>query len=176
MATLIDELLSFSRTRRFEVSKSPVDLGALVREVIHEFGPEMQGRIVEWRIAELPVVSVDRPMVRVVLAHLISNALKFTRPRARAEIEIGCLPDGEAETVVFVRDNGVGFDMQYANKLFGVFQRLHGVDEFEGAGIGLANVRRVIDRHGGKTWGEGKVDAGATFYFSLPRLSAQKAS
>jgi light-regulated signal transduction histidine kinase (bacteriophytochrome) len=168
MAALIDDLLSFSRTGRFEMSKSRVDLNALVREVIGEFEPETQGRVIDWRIAELPVVTGDRAMLRVVLVNLISNALKFTQPRARAEIGIGCQPGREGETVISVRDNGVGFDMRYVDKLFGVFQRLHGVDEFEGTGIGLANVRRIIGRHGGTTWAEGKVDGGATFYISLP--------
>ena len=169
MAALIDDLLSFSRTGRFEMNKSQVDLGELVREVIKEFEPEAQGRAVVWRIGELPVLAGDRAMLRVVLVNLISNALKFTQPRARTEIGIGCQPSREGETVVFVRDNGVGFDMKYADKLFGVFERLHDVDEFEGTGIGLANVRRIIDRHGGTTWAEGKVDGGATFYFSLPQ-------
>ncbi len=108
-------------------------------------------------------------MLRVALSNLISNALKFTQQRESAKVAIGILPSQDDETVVFVRDNGVGFNMQYASRLFGVFQRLHRADEFEGAGIGLANVRRVISRHGGKTWAEGKVGEGATFYFTLPQ-------
>ena len=174
METLIDDLLSFSRMGRNEMARTQVNLGALVLDVIREFEPETQGRVIDWRIAELPVVTGDRAMLRVVLVNLISNALKFTQPRARAEIEIGHQPgrEGETETTIFVRDNGVGFDMKYVDKLFGVFQRLHGVDEFKGTGIGLANVRRVISRHGGATWAEGKVDGGATIYVSLPQSSA----
>lgn len=168
MRTLIDDLLSFSRMGRNEMATTKVDLGALVQEVIREFEPEVQGRVVDWRTAGLPVVTGDRAMLRIVLVNLISNALKFTRPRARAEIEVGSHLGEAGETVVFVRDNGVGFDVRYADKLFGVFQRLHGVDEFEGTGIGLANVRRIISRHRGRTWAESKVDGGATFYFSLP--------
>ncbi|MFA6310146.1 MAG: transporter substrate-binding domain-containing protein [Sterolibacterium sp.] len=174
MATLIDELLSFLGMGHFEMTRTSVDLGRLAREVIRDFEPAIRGREVRWQIAELPVVSGDLGMLRAALGHLISNALKFTQPRAQAEIEIGCL-SGEAagavetaEAIIFVRDNGVGFDMQYADKLFRVFEHLHRVDEFKGAGIGLANVRRIIDRHGGRTWAEGKVDGGATFYFSLP--------
>ncbi|MCK9386894.1 MAG: PAS domain S-box protein [Sulfuritalea sp.] len=173
MSMLIDDLLSFSRMGRSEMAKTQVDLGALVQEVIHEFEPEARGRAVAWRVAELPVVVGDRAMLRIALVNLISNALKFTRKRARAEIEIGWQPGSDAETVVFVRDNGVGFDMQYADKLFGVFRRLHREEEFEGTGIGLANVRQVIHRHGGRTWAEAKLDGGATFYFALPQSPAE---
>ncbi len=168
METLIDDLLSFSRMGRYEMSKVPVDLGGLVQEIVQEITPEAQGRAVHWRIADLPTVIGDQAMLRLALTNLIANALKFTRGRAPAEIEIGWMPGQDAETIVFVRDNGVGFDMDYADRLFGVFQRLHRADEFEGTGIGLANVRRIISRHGGRTWAEGKIDQGATFYFSLP--------
>jgi PAS domain S-box-containing protein len=172
MGTLIDDLLSFSRMGRQEINRRSVDLAALVQDVIHEFEPETGERAIAWHVGELPAVNGDRAMLRVVLVNLISNAVKFTLPRAQAEIAIGSLRDDATETVVFVRDNGVGFDMRYADKLFGVFERLHGVEEFEGTGIGLANVHRVISRHGGRTWAEGKVDGGATFYFSLPRADA----
>ncbi len=168
MGLLIDDLLSFSRMGRYEMSKMQVDLADLVRDVIRELEPETQGRDIHWRVAGLPEVRGDRALLRLVLVNLISNAVKFTRPRQPAEIEIGCAPGEEAETVVFVRDNGVGFDPHYADKLFGVFQRLHRADEFEGTGIGLANVRRIISRHGGQTWADGQINQGATFYFSLP--------
>jgi PAS domain S-box-containing protein len=168
MGTLVDELLAFSWKGRYEMSKRQVDLGPLVQEVIRELAPETAGRKINWHVADLPTVTGDLSMLRLVLVNLISNALKFTRGREPAEIEIGWRRQQEPETVIFVRDNGVGFDMQYADKLFGVFQHLHRVDEFEGIGIGLANVRRIITRHGGRTWAEGEVNRGATFYFSLP--------
>ncbi|MGE5466810.1 MAG: sensor histidine kinase [Ignavibacteria bacterium] len=173
METLIDDLLAFSRIGRSEMRKGPVDLGAMVAELIQEFDPELQGRNVTWHIAGLPVVNGDPALLRVVMSNLILNALKFTRQRDPAEIEIGC-QTGE-EDVIFVRDNGAGFDMQYVDKLFGVFQRLHRAEDFEGTGIGLANVRRVVSRHGGRTWAEGKIGGGATFYFSLPRAETRQA-
>jgi signal transduction histidine kinase len=169
MGALIDDLLAFSRMARHEMSRHPVDLARLARRVIDELAPETAGRSVRWRVGDLPVVAGDRAMLQAVLANLLSNAVKFTRPREQAEIEIGCRPGQGGEVVVFVRDNGVGFDPAYAGKLFGVFQRLHRVDEFEGTGIGLANVRRIVDRHGGRTWAEGAVGQGATFCFSLAR-------
>jgi signal transduction histidine kinase/DNA-binding response OmpR family regulator len=174
MGTLIDDLLAFSRMGRKEMATQSVELGALLQEVIHEFDAETQARDIHWRIGELPVVTGDRAMLRVVLVNLISNALKFTQKREKVEVEVGTLPGVAEEAVIFVRDNGAGFDMQYANKLFGVFQRLHGSDEFEGTGIGLANVHRIIGRHGGRTWAQGRVDGGATFYFSLPRSSTNE--
>jgi signal transduction histidine kinase len=169
MGILIDDLLSFSRMGRNQMSKMRVDLGELTQEVILEFQPETGNRNIYWRICDLPVVNGDRAMLRIVLVNLISNALKFTQPRRQAEIEIGWMHSQESETVIFVRDNGVGFDMNYVDRLFGVFQRLHRAEEFEGTGIGLANVRRIINRHGGRTWAEGQVNNGATFYFSLPQ-------
>ncbi|MGD9224058.1 MAG: ATP-binding protein, partial [Desulfobacteraceae bacterium] len=120
------------------------------------------------RIDDLPAVEGDAAMLRIVIANLIANAVKFTRPREKARIEIGSMPDRETETVIYVRDNGVGFDTAYADKLYGVFQRLHRAEEFEGTGIGLANVRRIITRHGGRVWAKGKPDQGATFFFSVP--------
>jgi light-regulated signal transduction histidine kinase (bacteriophytochrome) len=141
-----------------------------VQEIIQEFAPETQGRSIHWRITPLPIVIADRAMLRLVLVNLLSNALKFTRGCPQTDIEIGCQA-GEKETIIFIRDNGVGFNMAYADKLFGVFQRLHRLDEFEGTGIGLANVRRIIHRHGGRVWAEGQVNQGATFYFSLPHYT-----
>jgi light-regulated signal transduction histidine kinase (bacteriophytochrome) len=169
MGQLIDDLLSFSRMGRHGVKSQQVNLGNLVREILSELEPDTIGREIDWRIGSLPDVRGDAAMLRIVLVNLMSNALKFTRPRQQTRIDIGELPGETADTIVFVRDNGVGFDMTYGDKLFGVFQRLHQAAEFEGTGIGLANVRRIITRHGGRTWAEGKVDQGATFYFSLPR-------
>jgi PAS domain S-box-containing protein len=169
MGRLIDDLLAFTRMGRHNISVQRVELAPLVREVIRELEPPAAGRNIVWHIGHLPAVNGDEAMLRMVLNHLVSNALKFTRPRPAARIEIGSLAEQDSNTVIFVRDNGVGFDMTYADKLFGVFQRLHRPDEFEGTGIGLANVRRIITRHGGRAWAEGAPDQGAAFYFSLPR-------
>ena len=170
MGELIDALLAFSRLGRQALSPERVELEPLVREVVAEFGPEVAGRDVRWRISALPAVLCDRVMLRSAVSNLVANALKFTRARQQAEIEIGWRQDGGAsgEAVVFVRDNGTGFDQAYAHKLYGMFQRLHRAEDFEGHGIGLANVRRIIARHGGRTWAEGDVDRGATFFLSLP--------
>jgi light-regulated signal transduction histidine kinase (bacteriophytochrome) len=164
----LDDLLAFSRIGRAETKKTKVDLGQLVDEVVAEIGQDTKSRDIAWKIGALPVCHGDRPMLKLVVVNLVSNAAKFTRMRRPAEIEIGCV-DRDKEVEVFVRDNGAGFDMQYVDKLFGVFQRLHLPEQFEGTGIGLATVQRIIHRHGGKVRGEGAVDRGATFYFSLPK-------
>jgi PAS domain S-box-containing protein len=169
MGNLIDDLLAFSRIGRAETQKTLVSVAQLVREALTEVRQDAEGRDIAWKIGALPDFYGDRSMLRVVLVNLIANAVKFTRTRLRAEIEIGCADGNTNELIIFVRDNGVGFDMKYVNKLFGVFQRLHQSDEFEGTGIGLATVQRIINRHGGKVWAEGVVNGGATFYFSAPR-------
>jgi K+-sensing histidine kinase KdpD len=168
MGNLIDDLLSFSRIGRAETRKTQVSLEQLVKEIVAEIRRETKGRDIVWKIGALPACYGDRTMLRLVIANLVSNAVKFTRMRTQAEIEIGCVDANPNEIEVFVRDNGAGFDMQYANKLFGVFQRLHSAEEFEGTGIGLATVQRIIHRHGGNVRAEGAVEQGATFYFSLP--------
>ena len=169
MGNLIDDLLAFSRIGRAETKKTKVDLKQLVEEVVAEIGQDTKSRDIAWTVGALPVCYGDRSMLRIVVVNLVSNAVKFTRMRRPAEIEIGCVERNQREVEVFVRDNGAGFDMQYANKLFGVFQRLHLPEQFEGTGIGLATVQRIIHRHGGKVRGEGAVDQGATFYFSVPK-------
>jgi PAS domain S-box-containing protein len=169
MGMLIDDLLSFSRMGRDEMRTACVDLNEVLQEVLHHLSPEIEGRNIAWKIATLPNAFGDRAMIRIVFSNLVSNALKFTGPCNAPSIEIGSQEADPSELQIYVRDNGVGFDMKYADKLFGVFQRLHRVDEFEGTGIGLANVRRIIQRHGGKTWAEGQLGYGATFYFTLPK-------
>jgi len=153
---------------RAELRHARVSTEALIHEAIAGLQSDINDRPIRWKIAPLPEVEADPAMLRQVWVNLIANAVKYSRPRNPAEIEIGCNSDN-GELVFFVRDNGVGFDMQYAHKLFGVFQRLHRAEEFEGTGIGLANVRRIVHRHGGRTWAEGKPDGGATFFFSLPK-------
>ena len=169
MGDLIDDLLAFSRNGKSEMKRTGVNLDQLLRETLEDFQPETKARNIRWQIHPLPPVWADRALLRMVLVNLISNAVKFTGVRAEAKIEIGHAPGVEGETVVFVRDNGAGFDPKYSKKLFGVFQRLHSQAEFAGTGIGLANVQRIISRHGGRVWAEGVVDKGATFYFSLPK-------
>lgn len=168
MGKLIDDLLVFSRTARVELRTVRVNLNDVVKGVLHEMEPDTAGREIEWKIKDLPEVEGDPALLHQVFSNLLSNALKYTRTRSLARIEIGSTRT-ENEIIIYVRDNGVGFDPRYAQKLFGVFQRLHRASEFEGTGVGLANVRRIITRHGGRTWAEGDVDKGATFFFSLPR-------
>lgn len=168
LGALIDELLEFSKTARIEMRREPVDLGRIVDEVIAEFSEGLKDRAVEWRVASLPKAVCDATMIRLVFANLIGNALKFSRDRSPAVIEIDARDDKTDGLVVRVRDNGVGFDMRFSDKLFGVFQRLHRMEEFEGTGIGLAHVRRIVAKHGGQTCAEGEVGKGAAFYFTLP--------
>jgi signal transduction histidine kinase len=168
MSALINDLLNFSRLGRQELSRQLVDLDQLCREVFDDLAGERAGRKVELKLAPLPPADGDPALLRVVFVNLLSNALKYSRPRAAAVIEIGVSSvPGEKTPVYFVRDNGVGFDLRDADKLFGVFQRLHHAHEFEGTGVGLATVRRIIDRHGGKIWAEAELDEGATFFFTL---------
>ena len=176
MGQLIDDLLVFSRMDRQEMLNTTVNLNQLIKTIIYDLRLDLQGRKISWRIDTLSEVPGDPVMLRQVFMNLIANAVKFTNTRPIAKIEVGVDRRTAREIVIFVRDNGVGFDMQYAAKLFGVFQRLHRADEFEGTGIGLANVRRIILRHGGRTWAEGAPGQGATFYFSLPATSTPAAA
>ena len=169
MAELIEDLLAFSRIGRSEVQKVTVDMLTLVMEALDDLRHETKDRIISWEIKDLPMVTVDRSLMRQALVNLLSNAIKFTSKRNRAVIEIGTEPGRKDEDTIYIRDNGVGFNPRYAQKIFGVFERLPNADEFEGTGIGLANVQRIIRRHGGRVWALGKADAGATFYFTLPR-------
>jgi light-regulated signal transduction histidine kinase (bacteriophytochrome) len=169
MSGLIDDLLVFSRMGRTELRWSNVDPNELVKHSLETLHSEISGRNVIWHIDPLPNVQADPSMFQQVWSNLLNNAVKYSRTRDPAEIEIRCAAQTPEEFIFLVRDNGVGFDMKYANKLFGVFQRLHRSDEFEGTGIGLANVRRIVQRHGGRTWAEAELGTGATFYFTLPR-------
>lgn len=168
MGQLIDDLLVFSRMGRQEMLHTTVNLDQLIKTILYDLRLDLQGRTISWTIEPLPEVRGDPAMLRQVFMNLISNAIKFTKTQPAAVIEIGADRSSSSEVVVHVRDNGVGFDMQYVNKLFGVFQRLHRADEFEGTGIGLANVRRIVHRHDGRTWAEGVPGKGATFFVALP--------
>ena len=169
MGNLIDDLLSFSRLGRAEARETLVSMDQLVKEVQTEVSHETEGRNITWKVGSLPDLYGDRSMLKVALLNLVANAVKFTRTRTQPEIEIGYADREKDGVVIFIKDNGVGFDMKYVNKLFGVFQRLHRTEDFEGTGIGLATVQRVIHRHGGQVWAEGCVGGGATFYVSLPK-------
>jgi signal transduction histidine kinase len=181
MGLLVDGLLDLARVGRHALSLQPTRLNSIVAEVIAILQPESEGRQVEWVIADLPAVECDPVLVRQVFQNLLANALKFTRPRVGADrarvgtpapashtvIEVSHKEDDDGQWVFTVRDNGVGFSMKYVDKLFGVFQRLHSTDEFEGTGIGLVTVQRIVHKHGGRVWAEGEPDKGATFYFTL---------
>jgi two-component system sensor kinase len=168
MRQLIDDLLAFSRLSRADMQPVPIDMQALADSTFRQLtAPESRKRI-DFRLEPLPPALGDPTLIGQVWVNLLSNALKFSSQRERAVVEVRCR-QGEGETIYYVRDNGAGFDMQYAGKLFGVFQRLHSEREFEGTGVGLAIVQRVIHRHGGRVWGEGEVDKGAAFFFTLPR-------
>jgi len=167
MEHLIEDLLTFSRVARTEIRHAPVNLRSLVRSVQHELEEDIQGRQVEWKIGELPTVEADESTLRQVFVNLISNAVKYSRSRSPAIIEIGS-NRGDREVVCYVRDNGIGFDMHFSQKLFGLFQRLHADKNYPGTGVGLAIVRRIIRRHGGRVWADGAVGKGATFYFTIP--------
>jgi light-regulated signal transduction histidine kinase (bacteriophytochrome) len=169
MGDLIDDLLDFSRTGRVEMCRSTVDLEKVLQETVAGLQPELNGRNIVWKHAPLPPVEGDPALLKQVLVNLLSNAVKYSRQRDPARIETGVISESNGEVVIFIRDNGAGFDMNYVDKLFGVFQRLHRPEDFEGTGIGLANARRIITRHGGRIWAEAVVNSGATFYFTLTK-------
>jgi PAS domain S-box-containing protein len=166
MSELVDDLLNLARVGRQELKRQSTPLGTLVDQVLADLKRETEGRTIEWHIEALPAVECDSSLMKQVFANLLSNAVKYTRPRPRAVIEVGCCP-ANGNTAVFVRDNGVGFNMKYADKLFGVFQRFHRSEDFEGTGVGLATVERIIQKHGGRIWADAAVDKGATFYFTV---------
>jgi light-regulated signal transduction histidine kinase (bacteriophytochrome) len=174
MGTLIDTLLEFAKLGRQSLKMQPNELNSTVQQVIAVLQPECEGRDVEWRIAELPVVKCDRILMGQVFQNLLGNALKYSRGRSKAIIEVDSIQEEGKPPVLFVRDNGAGFDMRYAAKLFEVFQRMHKASEFEGTGVGLATVNRIIQKHGGSIWAEAEVDKGATFFFTVGAGDAVK--
>ena len=168
MSLMIDDLLAFSRLGKAQLATTIVQPGTIVADIIRSMEAETKGRKIQWTLKSLPQVKADPNLLKLVLTNLISNAIKYTAPKRTADLEIGSCPKKDLEEIIYVKDNGVGFDMAYVNRLFGVFQRLHPEDQFEGVGIGLANARRIIEKHGGKIWAESTIGEGATFYFSLP--------
>jgi light-regulated signal transduction histidine kinase (bacteriophytochrome) len=166
MGMLVDDLLSLARIGRHELRLQVTGLHSVVKDVIAELTPDMEGRDIAWKIRNLPDVEGDPALLKVVFQNLLSNALKYTRPRAKAMIEVGC-EQMAGEQVVYVRDNGVGFNMSYADKLFGVFERLHRSEDFEGSGVGLATAHRIVQKHGGRIWAQAELEKGATFYVSF---------
>ena len=171
MGLLIDDLLMFSRLNRQPIKKHKLRPAEIVRRVYEEMYQEYEGRQVTLKITEMPECRADPILLKAVFINLLSNALKYTRPRPQAIIEVGFLMQN-GHTIYYIKDNGVGFNMEYADKLFGVFQRLHGKDEFEGTGVGLATVQRIIHRHGGEIWAEASEGSGATFFFTLDEKTA----
>jgi light-regulated signal transduction histidine kinase (bacteriophytochrome)/cbb3-type cytochrome oxidase subunit 3 len=166
MGQLVDDLLKMGQIGRQELACRPTDLNSLVGRVLQDLQQECEGRQIDWRIGELPSVDCDPGLMRQVFANLLSNSVKYTRPREKAVIEVGQVTL-EGAAAIFIRDNGAGFDQQFAHKLFGVFQRLHSAEEFEGTGVGLAIVQRIVQKHGGRIWAEAEVDKGATFFIAL---------
>jgi light-regulated signal transduction histidine kinase (bacteriophytochrome) len=176
MGALIDDLLSFSRLGRVELKKRRVHTGSLVDEVIAELKQENMAQSMEFVVQDLPACYADPILLRQVFRNLLGNAVKFSHLRPVARIEVGSIAASSAKdrtVTVFIKDNGAGFDMRYVDKLFGVFQRLHRIEDFPGTGVGLALVRRIVERHGGRVWAEGAVDAGATFYLTLEGENAR---
>lgn len=173
MGLLVDDLLKMGQVSRRSLTLAATDLNSLIKDVLAELQPECKGRNIHLKIAELPGAECDSGLMKQVFANLLSNAVKYSRKREQATIEVGMI-ETDNTTAIFVRDNGAGFDQRYADKLFGVFQRLHRADEFEGTGVGLATVQRIIKKHGGKIWAEGAVDKGSTFYFTISGLKGSR--
>jgi PAS domain S-box-containing protein len=173
MGALVDDLLSLTRIGRHEIRVQVTGIESIVGDVINELRPDIEDRTIEWKIGRLPFVEADPSLLKVVFQNLLSNAVKYTRPRAKAVIEIGT-DQIDGQQVIYVRDNGVGFNMKYADKLFGVFQRLHRAEDFEGTGVGLATVQRIIQKHGGRIWVEAELDKGATFYLTVGNAKQEK--
>ena len=169
MNQLIDDLLAFSRLGQQQIRKSVIDLSVLTKHIFQQFLDQAPERDLQLTVNDLPLVLGDPNLIKQVMVNLLANAIKYTRPGKPAVIEVGGRSEG-SETFYYIKDNGIGFDERYAHKIFGTFERLHSADEYEGTGIGLAIVKRIIERHGGRVWAEGKLNDGATFYFALPKL------